>query len=387
MKAFHLLILLSLFLISCNGQKSTELQRPQKNIKIKAEIKAEIKVPLKTAALPGYLMLKSLRDDDLIFDFESSVRSIFEDSKGNFWYGTDKDGVFRFDGMSMRHFTIGDDLPDHQIHTIQEDQEGNIWFSTRTSICRFDGKKMTIMARTNVREVSHIKGQHQDWKKTKGDLWFEAGFNEGAYRYDGKVLTYLAFPIPETDALYDHSDDGYSVFSIHESDNNNIWFGTVSKGVIHYNGKSFEYINDLNLHAAVRSIFQSTDGQIWFGNNGAGVFQYDGKTLSNFTDEKGVSNPSFANNGYVSDRVGTLARIWAIEQDNDGNMWFATIDAGVWKYDGETLTSYTKKDGLSNNAVEAIYKDKKGKLWFGSKGAVFTFNGKSFDKFVPVTNC
>lgn len=51
-------------------------------------------------------------------------------------------------------------------------------------------------------------------------------------------------------------------------------------------------------------------------------------------------------------------------------------------YDGKTLTNYTAKDGLESNAIWTIYKDKKNNLWFGTEGAgVYTFNGKSFEKF------
>lgn len=48
----------------------------------------------------------------------------------------------------------------------------------------------------------------------------------------------------------------------------------------------------------------------------------------------------------MSDKHGTLARVWTINEDNNGNLWIGTIDACVWRYDGKNLTNYTTKDGL-----------------------------------------
>jgi ligand-binding sensor domain-containing protein len=64
------------------------------------------------------------------------------------------------------------------------------------------------------------------------------------------------------------------------------------------------------------------------------------------------------------------------------DIWVGTFDAGVWRYNGKNLTNYTTKDGLTSNAINTIYKDKKGKLWFGTYGAgVCIFNGISFTSF------
>ncbi len=52
-----------------------------------------------------------------------------------------------------------------------------------------------------------------------------------------------------------------------------------------------------------------------------------------------------------------------VEQDNEGNIWFAT-DRGVVKYDSRTFKTYTKKDGLIDDVVLQIYKDPFGRLWF-----------------------
>lgn len=83
----------------------------------------------------------------------------------------------------------------------------------------------------------------------------------------------------------------------------------------------------------------------------------------------------------ATSKQGTLSSVMAITEDKYGSLWIGTYDSGAWCYDGQKLTNYTTKDGLTNNAIMSIYKDAKGTMWFGaSKGGVCRFNGKTFEK-------
>ena len=53
-------------------------------------------------------------DAPALLRFET-VRSILEDSKGNYWFGSWKEGVCRFDGKSLTYFTVEDGLSDNTI--------------------------------------------------------------------------------------------------------------------------------------------------------------------------------------------------------------------------------------------------------------------------------
>ncbi|MCP9754924.1 regulator, partial [Lacihabitans sp. CCS-44] len=45
---------------------------------------------------------------------------------------------------------------------------------------------------------------------------------------------------------------------------------------------------------------------------------------------------------------------------------------------------YNTKEGLTSNAINTIYKDKKGELWFGTDTeGICKFNGKTFYRFEP----
>jgi ligand-binding sensor domain-containing protein len=173
----------------------------------------------------------------------------------------------------------------------------------------------------------------------------------------------------------------YAVYCILKDTKGNVWFGTQAHGVCRFDGKSFTWFKEKGLAGpAVLALYEDSKGNLWFGNNGAGLFRYDGKTLTNFTHEKGLDNADFRLLGKSG--IGTVARVYAIQEDNSGNLWVGTVDAGVWKYDGTKLTNYTTADGLTSNAVNTIYKDKNGELWFGTDSdGICKFDGKRFVKW------
>lgn len=321
------------------------------------------------------------------FHFKEGIISIFEDSKGEFWFGTVNEGLCRFDGKSYTYFSTSNGLPHNNVRTIQEDRKGNIWLETGAGICYFNGK---IFNQTPIDEKWDVYKNRDDfisastgkWAINTDELWFRLN-NNGVMRFYNENLDFLAIPIPKEDTDFYKEDIHlpYSVLKIYRDNKDHIFFGTFNRGVVEFDGKSFLYHNPNNFGVGtIRSIFQDKSGDYWFGSNGGGLYKYDGENYHNFTKEMGLTS---SNPGY--DESGTLSRVWAIEQDKNGNMWFGTADSGIWFYNGKTMKNYTIKDGLPSNFVETINKDSKGILWFcsgtNSNGILYNFNGEFFKIF------
>jgi len=314
--------------------------------------------------------------------YSSGINSIFEDSKGRFWFGSQQEGVCLFDGSEFFYYTVSDGLSGNQVRTIQEDEAGVMWFGTGQGITSFDGEEFKIHTGRNQGSPDVTSGN--TWHKEASDLWFlgDSGMHagdsdgQGVYRYDGRTLEYLVFPLPQGA----EAGNPYLVTGIVKGRDGTVWFGTYP-GVFGYDGRSFTVINDETtgiesgmerLH--VRSIFEDSKGNLWIGNNGLGVLLYDGQAVSNFTEQHGLS---IREKGLS----GSLGRIFSIAEDAAGAIWFGTRDNGAWRFNGESLTNFTLEDGLTSPMVWTIYRDKRGELWFGmGDGSVCRFNGKSFDK-------
>jgi len=360
-----------LFLTACNGQNNEQIQKVNANTPL---------IFQRTA--------KAAKVDTKL-EFKEGISSIFEDSKGNFWFGSSKEGVCVYDGTDYTYFTEKEGLCHNQVSQIKEHESGKIIFQTAKGLCVFDGHHFSEFSKPKAKSSFNMLDKMntascKKWEKEDGDIWLMGDHLGGVYRYDGQTYNALTIPRMEGDTLPEDTN-GYSpywTFCIYQDRDDEVWFGTVGAGIVHFDGESFDYIRTPNTDVAIRAIFQDKDGKMWFGNNGEGIFTYDGETLINFTEQQGLSHPDFLA-GNHKDKPNHLARIFSIGQDDDGNMWFGTADSGLWRYDGKNLKNYTTKDGLPSNFVTQIYKDSTGKMWFGSlindNGVLYTFDGEAFE--------
>lgn len=306
--------------------------------------------------------------------FTSAIRVIFQDSKGNYWLGSHNEGVSVYNGKSFEYFTVNEGLADNQIRSIQEDKQGNIWVGTANGASVYDKGKFTIYP-------TNFNGTKYEWDKTKGDLWFYAGEEDGINRFDGINMNYLIFPKPQNKKPY----DTYGVTDIVKDKNGIIWIATYA-ALFNYDGKTVNIFDHEKLNLKdneslhIRSVLADSKGRIWIGNNGIGVLLIEGTSIINFSEKNNLIHPTSTRTGDKS-KPGTLEHVFAIEEDSQGIIWFGDRDTGAWKYDGNTLTNYSMSDKRSQPMIWTIYKDNKNKLLFGmADGNIFKFNGKVFEK-------
>lgn len=326
--------------------------------------------------------------------YTSGIRAIFQDSKGNYWFGSNYEGVCCFDGAHFRYFTTEDGLSGNQVFSIQEDQYGTIWLDTRAGVSSFDGQVMTNH-QVFCKEPSHelhkelISGKDQSvWEKTENDLWFNAGNREGVFRYDGQNGYYLPFPNPLGPLSGNiHSVTGFS------KGQGMIWMSTYA-GVFGYDGSELTAITDETIEFLepidqlhVRSILEDSKGRLWIGNNGIGVILKEGDSYRHFSKEMGalcLSNQfiEIDQRKHLVKYTG-LASVFAIEEDSKGAIWFGDRDTGAWRYDGTHLSNYIIDKKHSSHMIWCIYEDPQQNLLFGmAEGGVYRFNGTSFERWL-----
>ncbi len=350
-----------LFIAACNNQNNNKVN---------------------TAQSPSKITSPAVVKTNKLVTIDKNIRCILQDKNGKFWFGTNAAGAFYFDGKNLTQFTSKDGLANNQVQSIQEDNKGNIWFANGGfNFSKFDGKIFKSYA---IKDSLNLRKHFvYDIAIKTNDIWLPAG--DGVFRFEDENLGYLPLKQSIKDAKNLRNNpfnlSSYAVYSILKDKKGKIWLGTQSQGVCCYDGKTFKWYSEKGLSgSAVLALFEDTKGNIWFGNNGAGLFKLYDNTLINFTEEHKLSNPEFKISG--KDAPGTLARIYAINEDKEGNLWIGTVDAGVWRYDGNNLTNFTIQNGLSSNAINTIYKDKNAELWFGTdSNGICKFNGNNFYQF------
>ncbi len=306
---------------------------------------------------------------DTVKELGSNIMLVYQDKKNNYWFGSWQDGLYRYDGKTILHFTTKSGLPHNRIEEIKEDNSGNIYINNSKGISKFDGQSFVTLS---------IANSGNEWKLEPNDLWFRQGWDSGfVYRYDGNSLYKLQVP------KHPNHANPYSVYCIYKDTKGNVWFGTNPFGVFRYNGKTFDWISEVDvteLHNGpangVRSIIEDKDGNFWFNT----MYRYN--IYGNKTDKQTFYNREKSIGSLDGKNDVNLNEYLSITKDNNNELWFATYNDGVWRYDGKNITHYPVKDGAKDITVFSIYKDNNGDLWLGThENGAYKFNGKTFEKF------
>ncbi len=324
---------------------------------------------------------------ETVTELDNRIWIIFQAKDGVHWFGSNGQGVYRSDGKTLVRFTTEHGLGGNQIRGIQEDRSGNIYVcSDPGGISRFDGRAFSTL--------SVADPSKSEWKLEPDDLWFPAGQDSGAvYRYDGKLLQRLTFP--KTDLGEAHIANHprskypnieyspYDVYTIFKDIKGNLWFGTSSLGVCRYDGKSIAWADRIEIHATssfgVRSIIEDKDGKFWFTNT---LNRYDiqqaGQAVQPAGELRVRKEPG------IGDDEAPFSAFMSAVKDKNGDLWLATLGAGVWRYDGASMTHYPVTNGDAPIWVYSIYQDLQGVLWLGTQEhGAYKFNGTTFEKVQP----
>ena len=315
-------------------------------------------------------------DSSLWLKPSPGIRSIFQDSRGNLWFGS-TDWVCQYDGNTFAYFNE-EGSACGKGGSIQEDRFGTIWLQSGTQLCRYDGDGFSPY------DLNQVESSDQ-WEVSQKDLWFPCGIGRfahqarkaGSYRYHDGKFTYLNFPVSNGE----YAEHKYNVScGPFFGKDGTLWFGTM-EAVIGFKDGDFTILgreemgrqDDPN-QIGIRGLYEDSKGRLWIADNGSGLFVLENDSIVNFTKRHHLDE---------GDQEGpTLHRAFSVAEDKDGNMWFGTVYSGIWKFDGTSLQNFGPKEGVSSQNIWTIYKTPKGELLFAGEkpGAVYRFNGLDFDR-------
>lgn len=327
----------------------------------------------------------------VVTEVSRSCWYVFQAKNGDYWFGSDGDGVYRYDGKTIVNYTTKDGLGGDKVRGIQGDKAGNVYFIAG-GICKFDGRAFSQLP---VSETPADGG----WRLHPDDLWFQwfkgmpsapnAPDTEGPYRFDGTSLYHLRLPKSDLDAAFraEVPNAPYSpndVYSIYRDSRGAMWIGTSNFGVCRYDGSSFGWLYEEHhtkvgggRHFGIRSVVEDKDGAFWICNTKyrfrVSPANKDGKVV--YTREAGI-DPRTTDGWEVYFQGAVM--------DAKGDLWFSPYGGGIWRWDGKNATNFPVKDGGMDTQVFSIFKDNGGGLWLGTPTAgPYLFNGKSFEQFRP----
>ncbi len=380
-KTIFMMLVISMGILSCSGQT-------EKNITKRGVIQTDTK-STPTEKQQPYV--------DPLLELEGQLcqhlRKIYQDKKGDLWFGTNNYGIMRYDGDTLVYFNEQHGLGEGRITAILEDAKGVLWIGTAGGLSKFNPVRESMDVSNSAKQIAPVFTNYtQEDGLINNEVWsvtidqngiFWIGTLEGVSRFDGKTFT--DFPIPKATVKDTNSILSYNRITCSLEDQNGVlWFGTDGFGICKYDpsaeaaGRSpFSHLTKANglSDNNVADLYEDQKGNIWIGSMYGGLCKYDP-----VAEKSGVQAFTY----FTKDGVIEGEEVYGFHEDRKGNLWFAAENFGVYCYDGKTFRNFYKKDGLVTNGVLSFLEDREGRFWMGGWMGLFRFyadvdKGSSFE--------
>jgi len=266
----------------------------------------------------------------------NSITALIQTEDGYIWVGT-RAGLARFDGVRFKTFTRQDSpLSNDKITSLYEDANNVLWIGTDGGGLYSCEKGLWQNFTTNDGlSNAHVRTIIGDWK---GNLWVGTEYGLNRISQDS-IHVYT-----EEDGLYDNIITGLCL------DNwGTLWVGTLRGGLARFNEgviAVYGYKEGL-LSSSVQSLTADRWGNIWIGTLEGLYFLRRGD---------GIIRP-------VSDT--SYTPITSLAEDDQANLWIATMADGLKRMTGDTLTGLSTDEGLPDDFVRCLLIDRDKNLWIG----------------------
>ncbi|HEY4787892.1 MAG TPA: two-component regulator propeller domain-containing protein [Bacteroidales bacterium] len=152
------------------------------------------------------------------------------------------------------------------------------------------------------------------------------------------------------------------IYAIHEDSRGYLWFGSYGGGISCFDGINFtNYSEEDGLQSNfIRCISEDNHGNLWIGTDN-GLSKFDGRKFASFTE-----------GGFPKNAI-----VISILCDNTQTVWIGTQEDGLFAYAEGKLRHFTTKEGLANNTVNCLFRDREGAVWAGTENGAnkITRNG------------
>lgn len=310
-----------------------------------------------TAAFGRYRLDAWRAQDGVRLAFTSNM---VETRDGYLWLSSES-GVTRFDGLRFKVFHGGNTpalrgRPRLQTVPLLEDGDGTLWIGSDVGLLTYAGGTMHPAALDTTFTTDQINAALTD---PKGTIW--------AVTRSGRVVR-----LPRSGGLQTIAGTvvSYSGSSLAVDPTGEVWIAAGQNAVYRVHRDTLTrvifpaglLVDDPN------RVFAARDSSIYFGTRTALVQLRHGRF-------RRIPLPP-------RQALGALS---CIAEAPDGALWIGTFGAGLYRFDGERFTPFTSRDGLSDDRVIEILRDRSGNMWVATRDGLNRFRPVPFEVFTKAS--
>ncbi|WP_242618307.1 sensor histidine kinase [Edaphobacter modestus] len=307
----------------------------------------------------------------------ASVKSIAQDSRGSFWFGTEDSGLDKLDprtGRFTHYRNDGDGQFVGRISQVIEDAHRDIWFVGERGLFHLNQQTGQITRPSAARNGLSADSVYED---EMGSFWMLVDSPVvGLAKYDPKAERLSTFPLGarHVGVMASTSSGGSLNGTLRADGQNGLWVPS-SRGLYYFDRPTERFTyrfqhNESNPDSldsdAVFCAYRDWGGVLWVGTENGGL------NILNFRQQQfNLYKHRFSDSNSLSP-----GRVKAIYQNPDGIVWVGLFPRALDRLDRKTgkITHYLpargdeKGFGEGTN-VNCIYKDTAGYLWLGGGGS------------------
>ncbi len=317
------------------------------------------------------------------------------DGAGTIWFRGGDRQLWQLTETNFYPVSADSGLPEDAVNALTTDSAGRLWVGTETNIAWWDGTQFQLASPTNFGPVNPMfiapASDGGVWvvtekrvRKLLGRRWvLEAEPLRNVYT---STLTRMG-AIPEHDGgvwLYDYGrglahisgdgkvhqfgpPDGFPgqrVNCVFPDREGNLWAGLDAAGLVRLRERRFQTRDTSVSQPAMptRSVQGETNGTVWIGTLGDGLARLQDGKLTNF------NLPGGSGGGFV----------FCVCPDAAGRLWVSAGDEDLFVGENGQFKQVTP----NVHGVKAIFADKLGRVWAGTKTGLFVSTPTSPETFV-----
>lgn len=304
-----------------------------------------------------------------------SIRDIYLDNCGIYWIGTLQGGVNKYDinlaFFNHKQFNPSDEngLSASSITSFAEKSSGEIYIGTDGGGLNIFDKKTGIIKRFLLNRTKGNGEAVLALERAGNKLWVGT-YLDGLYAINTSTNAIRHLSIPKSNTDFSN----IPINCLKADSEGNIWIGTNGNGIYVYHPKTSELFKFNQIlpqnnsrtpssNGYITAIEEDQQGKIWFGTNGSGIAVYDPK-------QKTLTILNHENSKLPLDRV------LSIYCSKLGQIWVGVFGGGLCLFDVKTkkFRQYGEAQLLSNDVIYKILEDNAGKLWVSTNKGISMFD-------------